>query len=68
MKLKDARLDVGLMSTYVARELGIACSTLNRIENGFTPLGKLKMEKLAEMYKLPLDKLKRIAETTLLKK
>lgn len=67
-KLKEAREAVGLNVSFVANELGISYSQLNKLENGISKLGKLKIEKLSVMYKLSIEKIKEISEDSLKKR
>lgn len=66
--LTEVRETVGLRPSFVANKLGITYSQFNRLENGISKLDKLKLEKLAELYNIDLNKITKIAEEAFEKK
>lgn len=57
MNLKDLRLKSGLKQKKICEELGISRSGLYFIETGKTKPDKLKIERLASIYKSTSEKI-----------
>lgn len=58
MTLKDIRLESGLKIAKITEELGLSRSQFYCIERARNKLNKLKAEKLASIYKLPVEDIK----------
>ncbi|MBS5922420.1 MAG: helix-turn-helix transcriptional regulator [Clostridium perfringens] len=57
MTLRDIRINSGIKANKVAEELGISRTQLYNLEKGINKLSYDKIEKLSEIYKLPLSKI-----------
>lgn len=62
--LRSIREKRGLKRNFVADNLGICPDHLNFIERGGTQAKEKYIEKLAEIYNLPLDEMKMISLAT----
>jgi putative transcriptional regulator len=62
MTLKELRLESGLKVKKIAEQLGISRSQMYFIETARSKPDKLKIEKLASIYKLSEDEIKKAWE------
>lgn len=56
--LKDIRLESGLKIAKIIKELGLSRSQFYCVETARSRLDKLKAEKLASIYNLPIENIK----------
>ncbi|OOM17155.1 helix-turn-helix protein [Clostridium saccharobutylicum] len=63
-KLREIRENLGLRRDFVANKLGISPDYLSRLERGGARAKQSYIEKLSEIYRLPVDEIEDIAIIT----
>jgi transcriptional regulator with XRE-family HTH domain len=62
--LRDIRIRIGSRVEFIAKELGVSCCQYYKLEHGINKLDKLKIKRLAEIYRMSEDEIKNSAENS----